>query len=212
MDADERRLLNDLTERVLAGIFEVSNTLGAGFLEKVYERALLRELTNEHLAQCLNYLRASGMRLCPCWSTFKNRPSNGSGSFWTSSRQYCRFPLPAERQNCCPVICRTLHYQAAKKPSQAKACECRPKACSTSGRPTANVQSPVHPRFGGRGEAAASCNAASRSSSEGSKSKTAIPRCPRNSCASQRVANPSSLRTWARLSRPCRYPSIAKFS
>lgn len=33
-----------MTERVLAAIFEVSNTLGAGFLEKVYERALLREL------------------------------------------------------------------------------------------------------------------------------------------------------------------------
>ncbi len=36
--------LDSLTERALAAIFEVSNTLGAGFLEKVYERALLREL------------------------------------------------------------------------------------------------------------------------------------------------------------------------
>ena len=35
---------NDLTERVLGAVFEVANTLGAGFLEKVYERALLREL------------------------------------------------------------------------------------------------------------------------------------------------------------------------
>jgi GxxExxY protein len=33
-----------LTERVLGAIFEVSNTLGAGFLEKVYQRALLAEL------------------------------------------------------------------------------------------------------------------------------------------------------------------------
>jgi GxxExxY protein len=33
-----------LTERVLGAVFEVSNTLGAGFLEKVYERALVREL------------------------------------------------------------------------------------------------------------------------------------------------------------------------
>jgi GxxExxY protein len=33
-----------LTERVLGAVFEVSNTVGAGFLEKVYERALLREL------------------------------------------------------------------------------------------------------------------------------------------------------------------------
>ena len=100
---------DSLTERVLGAVFEVSNTLGAGFLEKVYERALLLELrlrgirataqtsfavtykgqkigeyfadilvedvlvvelkcverlANEHMAQCLNYLRASGRTLC----------------------------------------------------------------------------------------------------------------------------------------------------
>ena len=93
----------------MGAVFEVANTLGAGFLEKIYHRALLRELqllgiaavsqasfsvvykdqsvgeyfadilvedalvvelkcvdrlTNEHMAQCLNYLRASGMNLC----------------------------------------------------------------------------------------------------------------------------------------------------
>src|ERR1700683_286306 len=109
MNADERGFFDSLTERVLGAVFEVSNTLGAGFLEKVYERALLRELTlrgvratgqvsfavtykghsvgeyfadilvedvlvvelkcverlaNEHTAQCLNYLRASGRTLC----------------------------------------------------------------------------------------------------------------------------------------------------
>jgi GxxExxY protein len=42
MNADE---FDSLTERVLNAIFEVSNTLGAGFLEKVYERALLAELS-----------------------------------------------------------------------------------------------------------------------------------------------------------------------
>ena len=41
MNADEFDLL---TERVLGAVFEVSNTLGSGFLEKVYERALLKEL------------------------------------------------------------------------------------------------------------------------------------------------------------------------
>ena len=101
--------LSNLTEAVLGAVFEVSNTLGCGFLEKVYERALFRELTlrgicavpqasvciqykgqklgqyfadllvedelileikcvdtlnKEHLAQCLNYLRASGKHLC----------------------------------------------------------------------------------------------------------------------------------------------------
>jgi GxxExxY protein len=109
MNTDELGCPDSLTERVLAAIFEVSNTLGAGFLEKVYERALLRELAlggisaiaqasfavvykgqsvgeyfadilvedvlvvelkcverlaNEHTAQCLNYLRASGRTVC----------------------------------------------------------------------------------------------------------------------------------------------------
>jgi GxxExxY protein len=108
MDTDQHGYGN-LTERVLGAVFEVSNTLGAGFLEKVYERALLREigilgiraasqvsfpvtykgyaigeyfadilvedtlvielrcverLANEHTAQCINYLRASGRDLC----------------------------------------------------------------------------------------------------------------------------------------------------
>jgi GxxExxY protein len=101
--------LDSLSEKVLGAVFEVSNTLGAGFLEKVYQRALLRELNlrgiqataeaslaviykghsvgdyfadllvedvlvvelkcaerlaNEHTAQCLNYLRASGRAVC----------------------------------------------------------------------------------------------------------------------------------------------------
>jgi len=108
MNADERRCPDSLTEQVLAAIFDVSNTPGAGFLETVYERALLRELalrgrailqasfkvtckghpvgdyfadilvedflvvelkcadrlTNEHTAQCLNYLKASGRTVC----------------------------------------------------------------------------------------------------------------------------------------------------
>ena len=41
MNADN---LNGLTDRVLNAVFEVSNTLDAGFLEKVYERALIKEL------------------------------------------------------------------------------------------------------------------------------------------------------------------------
>jgi len=101
--------LNDLSEQALGAAFEVSNALGGGFLEKVYQRALLHELklrglrteaevsysvsykgkrvgdyfadilvedaivievkcverlSKEHFAQCLNYLRASGLSLC----------------------------------------------------------------------------------------------------------------------------------------------------
>jgi hypothetical protein len=44
MNTDKHEFSDSLTEQVLAAVFEVSNTLGAGFLEKVYERALLREL------------------------------------------------------------------------------------------------------------------------------------------------------------------------
>src|ERR1035441_7982115 len=91
MNTDERRCPDSLTERVIGAILEVSNSLGAGFLEKVYERALLsykgqpigtyysdilvedvlvvelkcvERLANEHTAQGLNYLRASGRSVC----------------------------------------------------------------------------------------------------------------------------------------------------
>jgi len=105
----ERCALNLLSERVIGAVYEVANSLGAGFLEKVYEKALLRELSlagiravsqapfsigykgcsvgeyyadifvegallvelkcverlgNEQTAQCLNYLKASGVELC----------------------------------------------------------------------------------------------------------------------------------------------------
>lgn len=33
--------LNKLTERIIGCAFEVSNTLGIGFVEKVYERMLI---------------------------------------------------------------------------------------------------------------------------------------------------------------------------
>lgn len=98
-----------LSEKVIGAVFEVANTLGAGFPEKVYERALVRELRlrgirvqaqaslevcykgesvgsyladmvvedelvvelkcadrlgAEHIAQCMNYLKASGKDVC----------------------------------------------------------------------------------------------------------------------------------------------------
>ena len=40
MDADERRLeLDKVTERVIGCAYTAGNTLGTGFLEKVYENA-----------------------------------------------------------------------------------------------------------------------------------------------------------------------------
>ena len=112
MDANTREYpideLDRLVEKVVGASYEVANTLGCGFLEKVYERALVRELkllgigalpqvrypvlykgepigeyladlvveqqlivevkcvesfATEHLAQCINYLKASGLHL-----------------------------------------------------------------------------------------------------------------------------------------------------
>ena len=98
-----------LTETIIGHAYSVSNTLGHGFLEKVYENALLhellkagiecksqhrmqvvydgiivgeyvadilveatvlveakavRQLDENHLAQCLNYLKATGLTVC----------------------------------------------------------------------------------------------------------------------------------------------------
>ena len=47
--ADSARL-NDLSGRVIGCAFTVLNTLGAGFLEKVYENALAQELRDSGLA------------------------------------------------------------------------------------------------------------------------------------------------------------------
>jgi GxxExxY protein len=101
--------LNEVTERIIGCAYSVSNELGVGFLEKVYENALIHELRkagfnaeqqqpikvlydgvivgdyladivveesvilelkavrafdNVHFAQCVNYLRATGMKVC----------------------------------------------------------------------------------------------------------------------------------------------------
>lgn len=107
-ESPERAALEALVQTVVGAAYEVSNILGAGFLEKLYERALIEELrlrgipvaaqatfpvdykgkhigtyaadlvvdghllveikcaeqlSNEHLAQCINYLKASGLHL-----------------------------------------------------------------------------------------------------------------------------------------------------
>ena len=109
MNANERELIDVLARKVIGAAYEVSNHLGSGFLEKVYERALALELRSQgvanatqvpltvnykgqnvgsfvadmliegrvivelkcveafsslHIAQCLNYLKASGLNIC----------------------------------------------------------------------------------------------------------------------------------------------------
>jgi GxxExxY protein len=117
MHADEAGI-NRLSERVIGCSFQVINTLGAGFLEKVYENSLAYELRKQgllvaqqhgitvkydgtvvgeyavdllvegaiivelkaikaldsaHIAQCLNYLKATGLRLCLLLNFGKSR-------------------------------------------------------------------------------------------------------------------------------------------
>ena len=105
----DNEILNQITKKIIGCAYKVSNTLGAGFLEKVYENALVLELRKSgmhtdqqhpikvlyegvivgefaadilvenlvlielkaikalddiHLAQCLNYLRATGLHVC----------------------------------------------------------------------------------------------------------------------------------------------------
>jgi len=40
------KLCSELTDKIINAYYEVYNTLGYGFLEKVYEKALVNELTN----------------------------------------------------------------------------------------------------------------------------------------------------------------------
>ena len=106
---DQAERIKDVAERVIGCAYTVSNALGVGFLEKVYENALAHEMRragldleaqhpitihydgvivgeytadllveacvlvelktvksfdNVHLAQCLNYLKATGMKMC----------------------------------------------------------------------------------------------------------------------------------------------------
>jgi GxxExxY protein len=53
MNADEihkrRHELDGVTEKIIGCIYRVSNTLGSGFLEKVYENALAIELRKSGL-------------------------------------------------------------------------------------------------------------------------------------------------------------------
>ena len=50
MDANRYRLnLNEISRKIIGCAFQVHNTLGCGFLERVYENALVMELRKERL-------------------------------------------------------------------------------------------------------------------------------------------------------------------
>jgi hypothetical protein len=59
----------ELSWKILKAAFAVQNKLGCGFLEKVYENAMMVELKATdlnppvHIAQVLNYLKATGLKV-----------------------------------------------------------------------------------------------------------------------------------------------------
>ena len=55
MNTDAHEWESGLTEAVIGSTFEAANEAGAGFVEKVYELALIR-FANRHVAQCIGYL------------------------------------------------------------------------------------------------------------------------------------------------------------
>ena len=46
---------NELTEKIIGCAYRVANTLGRGFLEKVYENALAHDLRKNNLAVCCQF-------------------------------------------------------------------------------------------------------------------------------------------------------------
>lgn len=88
MDTDEEKL-NEVTQKIIGCAYDVHNTLGAGFAERVYENALVYELTqlglavqqqvplvlvenkavrnfeDGHLAQCINDLACTALPVRP---------------------------------------------------------------------------------------------------------------------------------------------------
>jgi PD-(D/E)XK nuclease superfamily len=66
MDTDAHGLETDLTEAVIGSAFEIANVLGAGFLEKVYERALIRELALRGVVVAISDGGTRGASHSPC--------------------------------------------------------------------------------------------------------------------------------------------------
>jgi GxxExxY protein len=48
-DWDKLERINQITDKIIGGAFDVANELGVGFLEKVYENALAHELRKQGL-------------------------------------------------------------------------------------------------------------------------------------------------------------------
>jgi len=53
--AAEQTDLDKLTERIIGCAYKVSNTLGIGFVEKVYENACVHEMRKAGLKVCQQY-------------------------------------------------------------------------------------------------------------------------------------------------------------
>ena len=56
-------LFREEAYRIVGAAMEVYNEKGCGFLEGVYQECAVAALVDEHCAQLLNYLNATGKRL-----------------------------------------------------------------------------------------------------------------------------------------------------
>jgi hypothetical protein len=71
MHAEHADKLNELSGIVIGCAFTVLNTLGAGFLEKIYENALAHELRKAGLAVSYTTARWSANISWSCWSRMR---------------------------------------------------------------------------------------------------------------------------------------------
>ena len=139
----EARRIDQLTEKIIGCAFKVSNELGCGFLEKVYENSLAHELRKNglravqqhpikvyydrvvvgdfaadilventvllelkavraldriHNAQCLNYLKATGLPVCLLMNFGKPKVQikriAGRRGPWSTLRSFLAFLIP----------------------------------------------------------------------------------------------------------------------
>ena len=184
MNTDKAGYCNSLTGRVLSAVFEVSNTLGAGFLALtlrgirstsqtslavtykghpvgryfagllvedllIIEMKCVNRLAPGHTAQCLNYLRDSGLRAdCAApirVNLFQSQPPE-------TYKAFLFFPIPRRISDSSPPPCyswcvgtHARHHQnrSSPPPRAIRARAARP-------RPDPQVQQVLsHPQFPG---------------------------------------------------------------
>jgi hypothetical protein len=68
---------NAISKVILDCAFKIHTSLGAGLLEKVYRECLAYEITKEHIAQTLTYMRFSNCKLGLILNFYKSSLKDG---------------------------------------------------------------------------------------------------------------------------------------